>query len=87
MAKSYLALGRPRDAIEVLRPALRGAIDASNLYLTRTEVHELLAQAFAAAGQKDSASVHYGAVVRAWDKADPQFAARYAAAKGWLAGK
>jgi tetratricopeptide (TPR) repeat protein len=87
MAKSYLALGRPRDAIEVLRPALRGAIDASNLYLTRTEIHELLAQAFVAAGQKDSASVHYGAVVRAWDKADPQFAARYRAAKGWLAGK
>ena len=85
MAKSYLALGRPRDAIEVLRPALRGSIDASNLYLTRTEIHELLAQAFVAAGQKDSASAHYGAVLRAWGKADPQFQPRVAAAKQWLA--
>jgi hypothetical protein len=75
-----MATGRPRDAVSVLQPALRGSIEASNMYVTRTEIHELLAQAWDSLGrrspERDSARVHYGAVARAWRRPDPAFAAR-----------
>ena len=38
-------LTRPLEAIAVLRPAIRGGVDGSNTYLSRTELHEALAQA------------------------------------------
>lgn len=54
----YLELGRPRQAIEVLSPALRGSIEASNLYVTHTDVHTLLARAhYNASGAPDNARV------------------------------
>jgi predicted Zn-dependent protease len=58
LGKVYLALGKPREAIDVLRPALHGSIEASNLYVTHTDLHELLARAFDAVGAPDSAAVH-----------------------------
>ena len=73
LAGALLRLGRPGEAILALRPALRGSVDASNLYITRTELHAMLARAFDLAGQPDSASAHYRAVLRAWRRADPQF--------------
>jgi tetratricopeptide (TPR) repeat protein len=76
-----LQLGRPGDAVAIVQPALRGALDASNLYITRTELHELLAKAWEAAGNADSARAHWRAVERAWRGADPQFHARYEVAK------
>jgi tetratricopeptide (TPR) repeat protein len=76
LARCLLRLDRPREAVTALQPALRGEIDASNLYITRTELHELLADAFERAGQRDSAAVHYRAVVKAWQRADPEFHAR-----------
>jgi DNA-binding SARP family transcriptional activator/tetratricopeptide (TPR) repeat protein len=85
MGKSLLALNRPGDALPLLQAALRGGIEGSNLYITRTEFHELLAQAFAAAGQRDSAAVHYREVARAWEKGDPPFQARRKIALDWLA--
>jgi len=85
LARSLLALGRAADAIPPLQASLRGGWDGSNLYVTRTELHELLAQAFAAAGRRDSAAAHYAAVERAWRRADPPFAARYQAARDFLA--
>jgi len=85
LAKSLVRLHRPSEAIAALRPALEGEIDASNLYITRTEIHEVLAHAFDAAGQRDSAAVHYRAVVRAWQRADPSFQARHDSASTWLA--
>jgi len=85
LARSLMRLGRPREAVAVLQPALRGEVDASNLYVTRTELHELLGQAFAAAEQPDSAALHYGAVVRAWRRADAAFHARRDRAVAWLA--
>ncbi len=81
LARIYLRLGRPRDAVAVLQPALRGKLDASNFYVTHTEIRELLAQAWDSAGRADSASVHYTWVARAWEHGDPQYAKRAAAAR------
>ncbi len=83
MARSLMALGRYPEAIAVLQPAFRGGVDGSNTYVTHTELHEALARAFDAAGQRDSAAVHFAAVERAWRFADPEFAERYRAARAW----
>ena len=77
LAKSLLQLHRPAEAIRPLQAALRGGLYGSGLYLSRTELHELLARAFAAAGQRDSAAFHYERVARAWAKADPEYRGRY----------
>ena len=85
LGRSLIALGRPAEAIPVLRAPLHGALDGSGLYLTRTETHEMLARAFDAAGQRDSAASHYTVVERAWRDADPALDTRYGAARRWLA--
>ncbi|MBC7791120.1 MAG: hypothetical protein H7Z74_14330 [Anaerolineae bacterium] len=85
LAKSLLVLKRPADAIPLLRAPLYGGIEGPGLYLTRTETHELLAHAFDAAGQADSAAAHYAIVERAWASADPALKPRYLAARGRLA--
>ena len=85
LAHALLRLGRPNEAAGPLQASLRGEIDASNLYITRTDLHELLAQAFDAAGQRDSAAAHYRAVVNAWRRADPAYHGRRARAAEWLA--
>lgn len=84
LGRALLRQRRPREAVDVLAPALRGEVDASNLYVTRTELHELLARAYDMLGARDSAAVHYRAVARAWAKADPRFHARRDAARAWL---
>jgi len=81
LARSLLALRRPDEAIAVLRPAIRGGVDGSNTYVSRTELREALAQAFEMAGQADSARVWYAAVESAWRRADPQFKTRYETAR------
>jgi tetratricopeptide (TPR) repeat protein len=86
LARIYLRVGRPRDAIAVLQPALRGKLDASNMYVTHTEIHELLAQAWDSAGRADSASVHYSWVARAWEHGDPPYAKRAEAARRRISG-
>ena len=59
LAKAYLRQNKPREAINVLRPSARGIVlEAANFHLTLADVHGLLAQAFAAAGESDSARVH-----------------------------
>ncbi len=81
MARSLLELHRPAEAIAVLRPAIRGGVDGSNTYTSRTELHEAMAQAFEQASQSDSAKAHWRAVESAWRRADPQFHERYLRAK------
>src|SRR5213078_4637969 len=76
LARALMIIGRPRDAVAVLQPALRGPLDASNRYVTHTELHEMLARAFEAAGEGDSAVAHYRWVVHAWRRADPEFQPR-----------
>lgn len=76
LASILLALRRPREAVPWLQSALRGGIEASNYYVTQTELHELLALCFSAAGETDSARIHAAWVTRAWDHAEPEFAAR-----------
>ena len=85
LARSLLAQHRPSEAASILRPALRGPLEASNLYVTHTELHELLARACDEAGQLDSAAVHYRWVVNAWRGADPQLRLRREAARRRLA--
>jgi DNA-binding SARP family transcriptional activator/predicted Zn-dependent protease/TolB-like protein len=77
LARTLLALHRPAEAIGVLQPAFRGSVEASNSYVTLTELDELLARAFDEAHQADSAAAHYRRVVAAWRAADPQFRDRY----------
>src|SRR5262249_5027930 len=45
LARLLIALGRPAEAIPVLESALRGGLEGSNFYVTRTELHEVLAVA------------------------------------------
>jgi len=86
LARVYLHAGRPRDAVAVLQPVLRGPLDASNLYLNRIELQELLAQAWDATGQRDSAAAHYSVVARAWSNGDALFKARAERARSRAAG-
>jgi DNA-binding SARP family transcriptional activator len=81
LARSLMVLDRASEAIPLLRSALHGGVDGPNLYITRTELHELLAQAFDQAGQRDSARAHYAVVAAAWAAADPVLAPRVARAR------
>ncbi len=83
-ARGAMALGRPRDAIGPLQAALRGGIEGPQLYVTRTELHELLARAFEASGMPDSARTHYRYVARMWADADPEFRHRHREAADWI---
>jgi hypothetical protein len=85
LGRSLLSLHRPNEAIPVIQAALHGGIEGSNLYVTRTALHELLARLFDANRQRDSAAAHYAIVERAWRHSDPFLRPRYEAAKQWLA--
>ncbi|MGH7647938.1 MAG: hypothetical protein ACREND_07450, partial [Gemmatimonadaceae bacterium] len=81
LARAWLGAGQPRAAIATLNAALRGPVEASSYYLTRTEIHELLAQSFEAAGLPDSAAAHYEIVAHSWKNGDPPFRRRAATAR------
>jgi tetratricopeptide (TPR) repeat protein len=79
LAALFMRQRRPREAVAVLQPALRGSIEASNYYVTHTELHDLLGQAWDAVGDapaRDSAAAHFTQAARAWNRADPTFASR-----------
>ncbi len=77
LARALMRLRRPAEAVAALQPALRGSVEASNLYVTRSEIHELLAEAWEAAGRLDSAAVHYRTVAVGWRRADPALRPRW----------
>ena len=76
LAKLLLGVGRAPEAVGFLTAALHGSIDASNYYITRTELHALLAQAYQRAGRPVDAAAEFRAVASAWAKADPPYRAR-----------
>jgi tetratricopeptide (TPR) repeat protein len=79
LARALLRMERPADAVAVLQPAVRGSMEGSHLYTTRTELEDLLATAWDEIGNADSALVHYRVVQHAWQPADPALADRIAA--------
>jgi hypothetical protein len=81
LGRTLLRLHRAHEAIPIVQGALHGGIEGAGLYVTRTELHELLAQLFDADGQRDSAAAHYRVVARAWASADPFLASRRDAAE------
>jgi tetratricopeptide (TPR) repeat protein len=80
LAGDLIALGQPAEAVTLLRAALHGGVEGPNLYVTHADLHDLLAQAFEAAGQRDSAAAHYRWIASAWRDGDPPFRARGRAA-------
>jgi DNA-binding SARP family transcriptional activator len=84
LGRVLVRLGRSEEAVPVVRAALHGELDGSSLYVSRTELHELLAQAFDAMGARDSAAAHYTTVTRAWEHADPVFRVRLERARSRL---
>ena len=87
LARILIRLGRPREAVAILTPALRGKLDASNYYVTHTELYALLAQAWDAAGAPDSAAAYYGMVARAWSAGDLPYRARADSARARAAAR
>jgi len=75
MARIALLLGRPLEAVARLQRLL---LSSYHFYITHTEHHAALAEAWAAAGNRDSARAHLRAVDRAWAGADPQVKTRLA---------
>lgn len=73
LARAYLRLDRPRDAAHIASAALRGPYDGPNLYANRTELSEMAALAWDAAGERDSALVRYREVLANWTDAEPHF--------------
>jgi tetratricopeptide (TPR) repeat protein len=82
LGRTLTRVGRPREAVTVLQSALRGMFEGSNLYVTHTDLSEALAEAFEAAGERDSAAYHYQRLVKAWEGVDPRFTPRIANARG-----
>jgi DNA-binding SARP family transcriptional activator/TolB-like protein len=76
LAELYLAGGDGRRAANLLRPALRGGLESTNLYVTHTDLHQLLARAYDHLGLKDSARVHWRWVAGALARADSGAAQR-----------
>lgn len=58
LAELLLARGRAAEAVPYLQSALRGTLEGMNLYVTHTALHDMLARAFTAVGNSDSARVH-----------------------------
>ena len=100
LGRLLLRRGRPAEAVAALAPALRSGVEATSYYLTRVELHELLAQAWDSLGSNaaavrpagvsltaavDSAVTHYDWVAQSWKNGDPTFAQRAATAAARIA--
>ena len=58
LGRALLRLGRSSEAVAALQPALRGSLEVNNSYVTHTALHRALADAWRAAGNRDSAAAH-----------------------------
>lgn len=80
LARASIGANRSLEAIGLLQAALRGPVEASNYYVTRTELHELLARTFESMGITDSAITHFNVVAKSWHYGDEPFRTRAALA-------
>ncbi|HJU73694.1 MAG TPA: BTAD domain-containing putative transcriptional regulator [Gemmatimonadaceae bacterium] len=80
LGRVLTARGQATAAITVLEPALRGDLQASNLYVTRTELHEALGEAYAKAGERIQARDAFRRVAAAWAGGDLPYRSRAARA-------
>jgi DNA-binding SARP family transcriptional activator len=78
LARASIGAGRMPEAAVLLQAALRGPIEASNFYVTRTELHELLARTYESMGLADSAIAHFNVVAKSWQYGDEPFRTRAA---------
>ncbi|HXG43464.1 MAG TPA: tetratricopeptide repeat protein [Gemmatimonadales bacterium] len=76
LAQVLLAQGRPLEAARIARAPLWNSFDGPESYVTPTELCELTALAFDAAGLRDSAAAYYRRVVTNWRRADPELVPR-----------
>ncbi len=76
LARVLLAEGRPLEAAAIARAPLWNSFDGPESYVTPTELCELAALAFDAAGERDSAAAYYQRVVSNWRRADPELVPR-----------
>jgi tetratricopeptide (TPR) repeat protein len=74
LARALLRLGRPREAVAALQPALRGSLEVNNTHITHAELHAALAAAWDAAGDADSAAAHRAWVAGARRHGEPRLA-------------
>jgi predicted Zn-dependent protease len=85
LARALLRLGRACEAAAALRPLMDARLLSIANTTTPTELQELLAQAWDAAGEPDSALVHYAAVAESWQHADPVLRSRVDAVRARMA--
>lgn len=76
--RAALLANRPAEAIPVLVNGLKGPTSSVGLYATRSELQELLGEAYQRNAQPDSAIIQYRNALYAWRNADPEFNARKA---------
>jgi len=76
LARALIGANRSPEAIVLMQAALRGPVEASNYYVTRTELHELLARTFESMGLADSAIAHFHVVAKSWQYGDEPFRTR-----------
>lgn len=76
LGRVLLRLGRPKEAAQLAESALRGAFESTGTYATQTELAELAAAGWDAAGVKDSALIRYRQVASNWARADAVFGPR-----------
>jgi DNA-binding SARP family transcriptional activator len=72
-ARLSIQLQRPHEAVRLLQRLLQTSY---HFYITHPELETALAEAWAAAGNRDSAQAHLAEVDRAWAAADPLVKAR-----------
>lgn len=76
LGRVLLRLNQPREAAWWAEQALTGSFEATNTYATQTELAELAALAWDAAGEREKALDRYRIVASNWANADPVFSAR-----------
>ncbi len=85
LGRVLLKLNRLWEAATWAEAPLRGRFHGSSTYATSTELAELAAAAWDAAGVRDSAVTYYRQVVKQWQNAEPAFSARIERARLRLA--